>query len=57
MVGFEVAGLGFLDDFGWQFRAGGGLVPVEGFEVVADVLFIEGVLAAAGLVFVERPKA
>ena len=57
MVGFEIAGLGFLDDFGWQFGTRGGLVPVEGFEVVADVLFVEGVLTAAGFVFVEWPES
>ena len=38
-------------------RGGGLLVPVDGFEVVADVLLVEGGLRAAGVVGCGGPVA
>jgi hypothetical protein len=44
------------DDFGWQFRRRAVLIPAAGGEPVADELFVERRLAAAGLVLIGRPE-
>ena len=42
---------------GGQGRRGRLLVPVERFQIIAHELFVEGLLRAAGRVFVARPEA
>src|SRR5439155_8524230 len=48
---------GVLHRLGGKVRAGGLFVPIEGFEVIADVLLVETGLIAAGGVVVGRPEA
>ncbi len=57
LLGLPVFGRGLGDDVRRQLRGGRGLVPVQGFEIVADELLVETGGAAAGAVLVLRPEA
>src|SRR5450755_1463777 len=56
-VGVLVLITGSLDYLGRQRRGGRKLVPGDSFQVVANVLLIEGKLRASGLVSVGGPVA
>src|ERR1700676_486819 len=54
---FPVLGASCRDDFGRQLGAGRGFRPADAFEVIANKLFVERGLRAAGLVLVGGPEA
>src|SRR5574343_1584132 len=55
--GFDVLGAGAGDDVGREFGAGGDFAPVQGFQVVADVLLVVGRRVLAFFVLVGGPEA
>src|SRR6185437_8268721 len=56
-VGFAILCARGADDIGGQGRRGRLLVPADPFEIIADVLLIEGWLCFAGFVRIGRPEA
>src|SRR4051812_15255057 len=54
--GFQVFLLGALDDEGWKLGCRRLLVPIDALQIVAQKLFVEARLAAAGLVLVGGPE-
>ena len=57
LVGFKVLGTCALDHLGRQMRAWRGLVPVQGFEVVAQVLLVVGRRRDPFTIAFGRPEA
>lgn len=55
-VRFQILIGGFLHHIGRKFRTGSGLVPVERFEIIADVLLVETDRAGADLILIRRPE-
>ncbi len=56
MEGFQVFGAGALDDVLREVGGGWGFIPGEGFQIIADELFIEAGGADAEAVFGLRPE-
>ena len=57
MEGFKVFFAGAGDDFGGERGCWGLLVPVNGFEIVTNVLLVEGGLWSSGVVGFRGPVA
>src|SRR6266566_2193126 len=56
LVSFEVLGLALRYYVGRQHGSGRRFVPIEGFEVITDELFVETRLAFARLILVRGPE-